>query len=76
MHDTIEATTAHETAPSDPFPAGSIEVHPLTVPIGAELRGVNLAEAVHNLFTARSPPVHIGPLLWVALAATSTTPHG
>ncbi len=48
MHDTIEATTAHETAPSDPFPAGSIEVHPLTVPIGAELRGVNLAEAVRS----------------------------
>lgn len=37
-----------DTARADAFTAGSIEVHPLTVHIGAELRNVSLAEAAHD----------------------------
>src|SRR6476469_8403030 len=39
MQDTIAAAVEPVTAPVSPF-----EVHPLTVHIGAELRGVDLAE--------------------------------
>ncbi|MEU5790665.1 TauD/TfdA family dioxygenase [Micromonospora purpureochromogenes] len=40
--------TIDDTAPADAFTAGSIEVHPLTVHIGAELRNVSLADAAHD----------------------------
>lgn len=48
MQSTIEDKAVHGTAPADPIRAGSIEVHPLTVHIGAELRKVDLAEAVRS----------------------------
>ncbi|MGN9804955.1 TauD/TfdA dioxygenase family protein [Micromonospora sp. L32] len=40
--------TIDDTAPVGAFTAGSIEVHPLTVHIGAELRNVSLADAAHD----------------------------
>jgi taurine dioxygenase len=43
LHDTIETI-----APSAAVHAGSFEVRPLTVHIGAELRGLHLAEAVRS----------------------------
>ena len=40
-----------EDTVTDPLPAdpGAVEVHPLTVDIGAELRNVNLAVALESL---------------------------
>ncbi|GGN92510.1 putative taurine dioxygenase [Actinoplanes lobatus] len=43
MQDTIDPATEPVTAPASPF-----EVHPLTVHIGAELRGVDLGEVSRN----------------------------
>ena len=40
--------TIDDTESADAFTAGSIEVHPLTVHIGAELRNVSLADAAHD----------------------------